>query len=187
MKVNLLDFDKTIYDGDSSVDFYLYLLKKKPIIIIYVPKFIIYYFFYKIRLMSKDKAKEQIFRFVTKFEDIDRELEDFWKIKKYKIKDFYKNKDHSSDIIISASPYFLLKPIGDELGVMNLIASPVDKHTGKYNGKNCYGEEKVRRLKEIYSNIEVIEAYSDSLSDLPMLNLAKKRYLVKGNKIVKYK
>ena len=46
MNVNLYDFDNTIYDGDSSVDFYLFCLKKKISIIKYLPIFIIYFFLY---------------------------------------------------------------------------------------------------------------------------------------------
>lgn len=28
--MNVYDFDKTIYNGDSTIDFYLYSLRKKP-------------------------------------------------------------------------------------------------------------------------------------------------------------
>ncbi len=187
MKVNLYDFDKTIYYGDSSVNFYIYCLKKKPIIFIYLFEFIIYYLLYKLNINTKEKAKEKIFKYVTKFDNIDKLIEEFWKININKIKDYYKDKDHSNDIIISASPEFLLKLICNKLQVKDLIASPIDKHTGLYHGKNCYGIEKVKRLKEKYKNIEVIEAYSDSLSDIPMLSLANTSYLVKKNKIIEYK
>ena len=30
--MNVFDFDKTIYDGDCTVDFYMYCLKKYPVI-----------------------------------------------------------------------------------------------------------------------------------------------------------
>ena len=187
MKVNLYDFDKTIYYGDSSVNFYIYCLKKKPIIFIYLFEFIIYYLLYKLNINTKEKAKEKIFKYVTKFDDIDKLIEEFWSVNINRIKDYYKDKDHSNDIIISASPEFLLKLICNKLQVKDLIASPIDKHTGLYHGKNCYGIEKVKRLKEKYKNIEVIEAYSDSLSDIPMLSLANTSYLVKKNKIIEYK
>ena len=187
MKVNLYDFDKTIYDGDSSVNFYKYCLKKNPLIFTYLIKFTIYYSLYKLNLNTKEKAKENLFKFVTKFNNIDNIVEDFWNININKIKDFYKDKDHSNDIIISASPEFLLKPICNKLQVKDLIASPINKNTGLYHGKNCHGEEKVRRLKDKYNNIEVLEAYSDNLSDIPMLSLANTSYLVKKKRIIKYK
>ena len=31
--MNVYDFDKTIYKGDSTLDFYFFCLRKKPIII----------------------------------------------------------------------------------------------------------------------------------------------------------
>ena len=56
-----------------------------------------------------------------------------------------------SDLIISASPEFLLKPICGILGIKHLIASKVSPVDGKYTGKNCHGKEKVRRFKQLYN------------------------------------
>ena len=51
---------------------------------------------------------------------------------------------------------------------------------------NLKGEEKVIEFKKQFNN-EVVEcAYSDAKIDLPMLGLAKKPYVVKGNKIIPY-
>ena len=76
--------------------------------------------------------------------------------------------------------YLLLK-------IKNLIASRVDKHTGKYTGLNCYHEEKVIRYKEIYNDTIVDEFYSDSLSDTPMAKLAKKAYFVSDGVVTDWK
>ena len=46
------------------------------------------------------------------------------------------------DVIISASPEILLTEICRRLGIKYLIASKVEKITGKYYGENCYGKEK---------------------------------------------
>lgn len=94
---------------------------------------------------------------------------------------------HDKDVIISASPEFLLKPITDELKVMKLLGSRVDIKTGKFKGLNCHGEEKVKRLNKEYHDYEVISSYSDSLSDIPILKLAKKQYIVKKDKLIKVK
>ena len=67
--------------------------------------------------------------------------------------------------------------------IKKVIASNVDKKTGKYYGVNCYGDEKVRRfMNEVGENIE--RFYSDSLSDRPMMALAEKAYLVKGDNLI---
>ena len=88
--------------------------------------------------------------------------------------------------MISASPEFLLEPICERLGIKNLIASRVDCKTGIYNGENCYGEEKVNRLNEIFPNIKINEFYSDSYSDQPLASLSKSAFLVLGSKLYKW-
>ena len=84
--------------------------------------------------------------------------------------------------MISASPYFLLRPICDELGIKHLIASDVDVKTGLYTGENCHGDEKVRLFKEKYGG-EIDEFYSDSHNDDPLARLSKKAFMVKGSKL----
>ncbi|MBP9119222.1 MAG: HAD-IB family phosphatase, partial [Ignavibacterium sp.] len=46
--------------------------------------------------------------------------------------------------------------------------------TGKLVGKNCHGEEKVKRIKNRYNigDYQAIYAYGDSKGDLPMLEIA---------------
>lgn len=187
MKINLYDFDKTIYAGDSSTDFFFYSLMKYPKIIVTIPKIIVVAIRYKMRKISKTEMKETIFSFVKYIPDMKSHINSFWHTHKCYIKRFYLETKHDKDVIISASPEFLLKPITEELGVMKLIGSKVDSKTGKFKGLNCYGEEKVKRLNKEIKDYQVMSSYSDSLSDIPILKLAKKQYLVKGNEIIKVK
>lgn len=184
MKINLYDFDKTIYDGDSSVDFIVYCLSYYPKLYLQVPGVVLAALKYVLHITDKTAMKERIFKFVKYIPDIDKMVDSFWKTHKCYIKDFYMKKKHDKDIIISASPEFLLKPICDELGVMDMMASRIDKKTGKYNGMNCHGEEKVNRLNKKYKDYVVMESYSDSKVDIPILKLAKKAFYVKGNKLI---
>lgn len=192
--MNIYDFDKTIYDGDSTLDFYKYSIKKRPYILFRIIKAIIYMVKYKLNIIEKEKAKECFYEFLKDIPDIDKEIIEFWDINNKKIKKCYLNQIQDTDIIISASPEFILKPIITRLGIKekNLLSSIVDKKTGKYTGKNCYGEEKINRLKEYFKinniseNVIIENAYTDSLSDKPLLNIAKKGYLVKGNKLIEY-
>lgn len=183
MIVNLYDFDGTIYDGDSTLDFYFYCLKKKKKIIRYLPIQTFYTFLYFIKIIPKKSWKETFLKFLKDFNNIDIMINDFWKLNSHKIKNWYLEKNHSNDIIISASPEFLLKPIAKQLGVMKLIGTIVDQKNGKFLSENCYGEEKVKRLLNELPNVIVEEAYTDTYSDKPMIELAKKKYLVKQNKI----
>ncbi len=187
IKINLYDFDKTIYAGDSSTDFFFYSLMKYPRIIATIPKIAVAGIKYKLKKISKTAMKEVIFSFVSYIPNIDKHIESFWETHRCYIKNFYLETKHDKDVIISASPEFLLKYITEELKVMKLIGSLVDKKTGQFKGLNCHGEEKVKRLNKVIKDYQVMSAYSDSLSDLPILKLAKKQYLVKGNGIIKVK
>ena len=44
--MNIYDFDKTIYDGDSSIDFYKFCVKKNKLLILNSFKVLFYYFLY---------------------------------------------------------------------------------------------------------------------------------------------
>ncbi len=185
IKINLFDFDETIYDGDSTVDFFKFIFKKKPITILWLFVMLLFVILYGLKIINKTKMKETFYKIFT-FVEINGELlDEFWKSHNHKIKKFYIDRKHDKDIIISASPEFLLKPISRELGVMDMIASKVDPKTGKYDGINCHDVEKVRRLNEKYKDYEVLESFSDSLkSDRPILELAKDAYLVKKDELI---
>lgn len=185
-KINLYDFDKTIYNGDSTIDFYFFCLKKNKKIILLLPKQFLAFLRYKLRIISKEHMKEVFYSFFKKVDNIDYLVDEFWKISKKKIKKFYLEKDHGNDVIISASPQFLLEPISKDLKVYKLIASKVNNKSGKLLSPNCYGVEKVTRLNKEIKNYCVVNSFSDSLSDEPILKLASNAYIVKGDVIKKY-
>ena len=84
--INVYDFDKTIYDGDSSVDFYLFCLRKKPSIILLLPIMLFTYILYILGLKDKKCLKECFFSFLRKIDNIDEYIEEFWKKNTKKIK-----------------------------------------------------------------------------------------------------
>lgn len=183
MNIYVYDFDKTIYDGDSTIDFFFYCVNKKIKLLKYLPNILYAFIKYYLGWYDKTQLKTIFFNFLVEIDDIDNEVKNFWKINSRKIKQFYLEKQHMHDIIVSASPEFLLKPLCNELQVKDLIASRVDEHTGEFLSPNCYGTEKVKRLKEKYSNFKIMEFYSDSKSDLPLAMLAHQAFLVDGNNI----
>ncbi len=180
--MNVYDFDRTIYDGDSTVDFYLFCLGRHKKIVLVFPSLVLAYIkYYIFKLGTKTQFKEKMYKFL-KYCDTKRDLEDFWIKHEAKIKDWYIKQKKDDDVIISASPEFLLKPIGDKLG-FKVIASDVDKSSGKYSGENCYYEEKVKRFKKEYPKNNIDEFYSDHYSDLPLAKIAKRAYIVSKDKI----
>ena len=181
--MNVYDFDKTIYDGDSTADFYLFSLKRHKKIITLFPSlaaaFIKFYIFKK---GNKTEFKETMYRFLN-FCDTENDVKIFWDKHKHKIKEFYIENQKEDDVIISASPVFLLTPICKSLNIKYLMASEVDSKTGKYSGINCHGKEKVRRFYEMFPNGEIDEFYSDSYSDTPLAEISSKAIMVKKDKL----
>lgn len=181
--MNVYDFDGTIYEGDSTLDFYFYCLKKHPDIIMCIPRQCVAAIRYKMKRIEKTEFKEQFYRFFCKLENIEKDVKEFWDSHECRIKNWYKKKQKEDDIVISASPDFLLREICERSQIKFLIASKVDQRNGKYDGANCYGKEKVRRFCEMMPEAKIDEFYSDSYSDEPLARLAEKAYVVKKNEI----
>lgn len=183
--MNVYDFDGTIYDGDSTVDFFLFALKNKPGLLRFVPRQMWGFFLHGIKRIEKTELKECFFSFLS---GIDAQVlaEHFWELNRHKIYKWYLDQQKPDDMIISASPEFLLKPICEKLGIQHLIASKVDVRTGKFSGENCRGKEKVRRLAAEYGSAHIDQFYSDSHSDLPLAQLADQAFLVKKGSVTKW-
>ncbi len=179
--MNLYDFDHTIYKGDATVDFYLFCVRKHPAVLCNLPVQIVAVVLCKLKLMSRTTCKSIFLRFLRNMSDTEQVVEAFWDGYESKMKQWYLDQKHADDVIVSASPEFLLGPITQRLGLQYLIATHADIKTGKITGENNRGEEKVRRFLQNHPGARVEEAYSDSKSDLPILRLAEKAYIVKGN------
>jgi phosphoserine phosphatase len=132
--MNIYDFDGTIYDGDSTIDFYLYCLKRYFKVLLALPHAILGALLFLFGIINRTNFKQRFFYFVRHLSCIDDTVAAFWCENERKIKRWYLVQKQDTDIIISASPEFLLQPICDKLGV-SLIASRVDKYTGFFLAK----------------------------------------------------
>lgn len=183
----MYDFDGTIYDGDSSIDFWIYNILKKPVLMIYTYKFFVKSILYFLHLVEKEELKQAFFYPIIKNKNLDKILNDFWNKNDSKIKKFFKN-EKGNKIIISASPEFLIKPIAKKYKCY-LIATKFNLETGEIIGKNCLGEEKVYRLKSYFRNkrFEILKFYSDSDKDMPLTRISQKSFKVKNETIKEWK
>jgi len=181
--MNVYDFDKTIYDGDSTVHFFFYCLKKYPAVWLSLPRTGIAAIPFGLKMLPKTRFKEIFYRFLRSIPDVESAVADFWVSHEGNIMEWYGEAKKEDDLIISASPEFLLRPICKKLGV-RVIASRIDTATGRCTGENCWGPEKVKRMYEAYPDAEIDEFSSDSYSDQPLADLAAKSYLVVNRKRV---
>ena len=182
--INAYDFDGTIYDGDSSVNFYKYCLKRNKKVLLASPIQLFGAILYVLKITDKTKFKERVFSFLKQIDNIDDYINAFWEENLIKIKPWYLSQHEKTDVIISASPEFLLKPLEKKLDI-KVIASIVDKKTGKFLSKNCHDYEKIKRYEEQYSK-KIKAFYSDSIkADKPMFQYAEEAYLVTKDKVEK--
>ncbi len=178
------DFDKTIYKGDSSTDFFFYMILHRPYLLLFTPWFLVAFALYGMKILSKKRFKESVFFFVPWHSNIDKLVNKFWAKNANKLVKWYPpQKNTEEDIIVSASLSFIIKPVIEMLNIKYFLATNYNVKTGRIYGENCYGEAKVREMKRVYPKAKLEAFYSDSLSDLPMMLISDKAYLVKGENV----
>ena len=79
-------------------------------------------------------------------------------------------------ILATAAMDIIADPIGRALGFDKIISTRTHwtaegRVSGSFDGRNCYGEEKLRRVKLTLGDLAASKtsAYSDHITDLPVL------------------
>ena len=189
--MNAYDFDDTIYDGDSSMDFFKFYFKKHPSLLKYVPAIIkIYSDYKKTNLRFEDVIanyggilKAHV---LEKKPDPEALAKEFWDKHEHKIKPFYREIQRPDDLLITASPEFQIKEICSRIGIKNYLATELDMVTGEF-GRACFREKKIDFLLEAYPDAQIDDFYTDSLNDEFLFPYAKRVFMVKGHKITRIK
>ncbi len=179
--MRVFDFDNTLYDGETMVDFFHFMVEKKEELKKY--KSIVNFFLnlynhnmLPMNLVRKciDKYKGEL-NYSTK--NIDKYVAEFWDLHRDKIMKDMVKKVKKDDVIITASLDFLLRPIIKDLPTKNIICTEVDIENKKVDCV-CYKENKVKKYREKYKDIPIDELYTDSYTDKPLMQISKKVYLI---------
>ena len=182
----LFDFDGTLTNRDSFIDFIKFYKGKFSFIIGFVLLLPVLVLF-KLRVLKNSEAKEIVLTYFfknTPLQAFQEKCNDFGTnvipgiIKPSALKAIHDHLQKGDRvIIITASAENWLSHWCSNMGV-ELISTQLEVKdgllTGKILGANCYGMEKILRLKR-YLRVEdykEIYAYGDSKGDLPMLELA---------------
>lgn len=186
--VACFDFDGTLTKGDSLYRFLWYYLPFNLIIQNSLQVFLLG-FKYFIGLMDNNLAKEALLKrpfarvskeyFALKAKVFSKSiLPSLIKPDSFERFKWQKKRRHDC-IIISASIEDYLKPWAKRVGFSEVLGTrlEIDKNgflTGKFDGKNCYGHEKVLRLTEYLGSLDDYEiyAYGDSAGDKELLEIA---------------
>ncbi|MBO2515881.1 MAG: HAD-IB family hydrolase [Clostridiales bacterium] len=193
-KIAFFDFDGTCIGGDSIIHLVRYALKNGVSPLRLLPS-LGWGILYKAGLADEGASKTHGLRFLQRMGPDERDAfcRDFARddLAERVYSDAKKTirglKDEGYDIwLVSASTENYMRYVKDLLGADVLICTPIGGN-GIVTG-NCKGEEKVRRIKEeiaargLSVDFSVCAAYGDSGSDLPVLNLAGRRYAVNAKK-----
>lgn len=185
-QIAFFDFDGTITTKDSFLEFikyqkgtfrfYMGFLLNSPFLVAY-----------KVGIISNQLAKEMVMRFffgkmtIDKFQLV---CDEFSAkaipslIRQKALLEIKKLQEAGVEVVIvSASAENWLRNWCTTQGV-SLLATRLQQKNGKITGKieglNCHGEEKVRRVHEAYdlSEYSKIFCYGDTKGDKPLLGLA---------------
>lgn len=95
-------------------------------------------------------------------------------------------------IIVSTSGQEMVRPIGELLGVAGVIATRMEVADGRYTGRidfYAYGEAKADRVRELADDrgyrLPDCFAYSDSVTDLPMLEIVGHPHVVNPDRALR--
>lgn len=184
-QIAFFDFDGTITTKDTLLEFIKYTKGKFGFymgFLLHSPFLIAY----KLKLIPNQTAKEKILSFFYKKNQtnaFNQECKFFAEnilpglIRPKALEEILKYKEQGTRVVIvSASPENWIRPWTESLQI-ELLATRLeiqsDCLTGKITGKNCYGDEKVRRIQELFTltDYDHIHTYGDTSGDLPMLKL----------------
>lgn len=182
--MNVYDFDKTIYPGDSATHFWLFCVSRHPAAALSLLRAVPPGLRALTGRLSRGELKQSMYSFLARLPDPEGEVRAFWDSHIDRIYPWYLARKRPDDLVISASPDFLIGEACRRLQI-RYMATPMDPATGRLLGPNCRDAEKPVRYRDTYGAEPVEEFYSDSLSDLPMMELAERGYLVKNGAVVR--
>jgi HAD superfamily hydrolase (TIGR01490 family) len=182
------DFDHTLINRDSLLPFLFFnysWTSTLGYLLQLLPDFISYAFRKKSRQQIKEAILTKFFK-GEKLDDLKEKansyaaqcIDNFLASDALERLNWHKQQGHRC-VIISASIDIYLIPWAKTHGIDRVISSQLEKSddgsiTGKLQGANCWGQEKVRRLLKEFGSKEkfILYAYGDSRGDLELLQLA---------------
>lgn len=187
--VGLFDFDGTLARGDSALPFVLFVLRRYPRAIAEFPLLAAMAPGYGLGLISKKRIKSAMLKLLRHVPPGEREqlAADFhdrvirprYFAKGLERLRWHRHQGHTL-IMATASVDFYMQHVAEQLDFDILVATRAAiEPVPTVIGANCYGREKVERLKqlELFDQTDWANswAYSDHLSDLPILELCGNR------------
>ena len=192
-RIAVFDFDGTITRKDTLIEFIRFVKGSTALywgLLLHLPWLVLM----KLHLYDNGKTKERVFSWffkgmsLTQFNQLGQQ---FYETKAEKLlhtdasKAINEHKSHGDIIVIlSASIENWVQPFASALQAEGLLSTQAEVQngvlTGRFATKNCYGAEKVNRLKAwLEANVKepiYIVAYGDSRGDRELLRFADEQH-----------
>ncbi len=193
--IAFFDFDGTLTYSDTLVPF-LRILRGLPQFSLDLLKVSPWLAGYALRLVQNDKAKQILLKQSLGTHEIQELGDHGYRFAKQHLPDmirpdtFERLRTHQRNgdccVLVSASLNIYLEPWIKTNDLDYCLSSSLEtntenKVTGQLLGGNCYGEEKVKRIKKLIQEISTPSktyAYGNSKGDIPMLNFVDEGYWV---------
>lgn len=189
------DFDGTITKKDTLFDFIQFYHGSYKLIVglIYLLPTLLSY---KLGLIKNGVAKEKLFSHFFKNEDsvhfdikcnqYEERIARMCRTETLEKVNWHLKNKHIV-VIVSASVRNWIEPWAIENNIGKVISTEIEDSggyiSGRFSTKNCYGEEKVNRLKDIFPERDqyILYAYGDSSGDNELLAFADNSFLISKN------
>ena len=163
MEMKVFDFDNTLYRGESSLDFSLYMIRTHKKILLYLPVIMANAIKYKLCLVDRQKLGAEINKYMKLIIRDEREI-------RHLVRKFWQTHADrlDADMLKRISPDDLIITAGlDRIEILH------------FNFK----DNKVSRFRELYGDAKIDAFYTDSYNDRALMEISDKVFLVKKGKI----
>ena len=190
MIVAFFDFDHTITTKDSFLDFITYVKGRRALYTAML-RFVLPSIGYKLGLVSGATIKERYLTYFFKDLPISQFKEWGTSYAKEQLPNiihpkalarikWHQSQGHEIVVVTASIDYWIVEWTNSMK--LELIATQLEQNqallTGRLDGGNCNGQEKVKRISAKYNfeNIEDSYGYGNSGGDKPMLSLVNHRF-----------
>lgn len=195
MRISIFDLDGTLSIGDTYLPYLLGYLIRRPDRWLRAAVLPFAVLLFGLRMRNNQWLKEV---FLTQiFSGVDAESIASWNQifldrllrtgLRTDVIEILRIRQEAGDVVIlsTASLELYVEDLASRLGIQHIICTRIEwdgaKPTGKLDGMNCYGSEKISRVKNYLEANNIygeVHAYSDHSSDWPLLEFADKAYAV---------
>lgn len=184
------DMDGTLIAGNSGISFMRYSYARGKTSLWRVGKSIIDYLRYRYDFLNMDKAYRQSLQPLigVKEEELIKFCYEWFKERVEKliypeVKELIRQHQANGEltVIISNATTYAIQPLAEHLGIPHVLGTMLQVQNGRFTGEFiaplCYRQGKVfwakKLMQKINSDFSHATFYTDSITDLPLLDLVK--------------